>query len=249
MSADATASSIYARLADRYCLADGWITMAEVQPHGCTRRFDALSIMAWGSRGHEALGFEIKVSRSDWLRELKDVGKADPLVSLCTRWWICAPPGVVEKAEMPVAWGLLVFHENRVVAAKQAARLTPEPWTPEQWRCLMLRLATRKQCERTEVERARDKGYSNGYDAGLKLGADSAAKDRKRINELERVIGKAEAASGVPLTNWTDFRALGVAMRLIGMQGLPYLADQMAKAASDLSYLAAQLGARADAAE
>jgi len=242
-----TSETIYIRLAERYSLKDGWITMGEVQPLGCSRRFDALSIMGWASRGHEALGFEIKVSRGDWLRELKDVAKADPLVRLCTRWWVCAPPGVVEKAELPEAWGLLVFHEGRIVAAKQAPRLSPDPWPPELWRCFLLRHATRRTYEQTELTRAEDKGYAAGYAAGKKQAESFSARDRDDLRRLRETVRRAEEAAGVQITDWMDLPALGLAIRALSSDGagIRSLAYRMGQASETLKDLALAIEAEA----
>lgn len=120
-----TSGDVKARLRERYQLADGWITMDEVTPPKCSRRFDLIAIMGWQSRGHEVMGFEVKVSRSDWLSELKDPAKAEPLVRLCSRWWIAAPPDVVKADELPPSWGLLVIHPEQIRTAKQAPTLVP----------------------------------------------------------------------------------------------------------------------------
>lgn len=49
-------------------------------------------------------GYEIKVSRSDWLRDDKINAYAD----LCNRLYLVAPAGVIEPAEIPPFCGLLV---------------------------------------------------------------------------------------------------------------------------------------------
>lgn len=52
------------------------------------RRIDALAFGIWQSVGREIHGFEIKVSRGDWLREVKQVDKADPFIAVCDRFWL-----------------------------------------------------------------------------------------------------------------------------------------------------------------
>lgn len=245
----ATAKEICDRIRDAYPLDKGWITMGEVQPHGTTSRFDALAIMGWGSRGFEAVGFEIKVTRGDWLKELKDPSKADPLVSLCTRWWVCAPPGVVNVAELPESWGLLVCHPTQTRAAKQAPKLSPSPWPPEMWRCMLLRLADRKQYEPTEISAARDEGYSRGYEAGeasAKWQIDNAKEDRDR---LAAIIDKAQQATGVNLYGWVDYEDLGAAMKVLRNGRLGGLAFHMREVAGALEALGEKLGIAKEAAK
>lgn len=54
-----------------------------------TERYaDAVAMSLWPSRGLEVHGFEIKVSRSDVLKELRDPEKAAPIMRFCDRWWL-----------------------------------------------------------------------------------------------------------------------------------------------------------------
>lgn len=55
-------------------------------------------------------GFEIKVSRSDWLSEHRTQGKKSaPWRSYCNYWWIVVPRrDIVKPEELPAGWGLLV---------------------------------------------------------------------------------------------------------------------------------------------
>ena len=72
------------------------------------RAADAIAMGLYSSRGLELIGFEIKVNRSDWLRELKDHAKADGFVEICDKWFIVAgEKGLVEKSELPIGWGLM----------------------------------------------------------------------------------------------------------------------------------------------
>jgi hypothetical protein len=42
-------------------------------------RADAIAMHCWPSMGLELVGFELKISRGDWLRERKQPWKADPI--------------------------------------------------------------------------------------------------------------------------------------------------------------------------
>jgi hypothetical protein len=91
------------------------------------RAADAVVIGLWPSRGLEVEGFEFKISRGDWLRELKDPRKADGVAVYCDRWWVVAgKPGIVKPDELPKTWGLLVAQANGLRAAVQAPPMTPQ---------------------------------------------------------------------------------------------------------------------------
>jgi hypothetical protein len=64
----------------------------------------------WPSRGLELLGFEIKASRADWLRELANPAKAEPIAGYCDKWWIVAEVGCVRPDELPPLWGLMEYN-------------------------------------------------------------------------------------------------------------------------------------------
>ena len=78
-----------------------------------TRTFDAVAIHLWPSRGFTVDVIEVKVSRSDWLRELKDPAKAEAAFQLGNRFIVAAPAGVVNVGELPPGWGLLEVTPKR----------------------------------------------------------------------------------------------------------------------------------------
>ena len=47
---------------------------------------DGIAMSLWPSRGLEVMGFEIKVSRSDLLQELRALNKSAPIQKYCDRW-------------------------------------------------------------------------------------------------------------------------------------------------------------------
>jgi len=87
------------------------------------RTADAVAMSLYPSRGLELYGFEIKVSRSDWRKELEDPSKADEIARFCHRWYIVAPPGVVPRSELPPAWGLLEPSGGGPLRVKSRAEL------------------------------------------------------------------------------------------------------------------------------
>lgn len=72
-----------------------------------SRTFDAISVSLWPSRGLQIDGYEVKVQRGDWTRELKDPAKAEEACRLVDRFWVCAPKGIVRDGELPPTWGLM----------------------------------------------------------------------------------------------------------------------------------------------
>lgn len=79
-----------------------------------SRTFDAVTVSLWPSRGYAIDVFEVKVSRSDWVRELKDPAKSEAAWSIGDRFWICATAGVVDPDELPHGWGLIEAHGAKI---------------------------------------------------------------------------------------------------------------------------------------
>lgn len=91
---------------------------------------DAISVDTWRSGHHALHGYEVKVSRSDYLREVRDPQKHLTWARHCERWWIVAPDSkVVGPADLPHGWGLLLLDRNGRLYQQRAAlrRTDPDP--------------------------------------------------------------------------------------------------------------------------
>lgn len=121
---------IMAALANRHAGGE-WAYVEEVANSTggpASRSGDAMALNLWPSRGLELHGFEVKASRSDWLRELKAPEKADVLFGYCNRWWVAVgDKGIVQDGELPPTWGLLVPRGSDLVVKVQAPALDPKP--------------------------------------------------------------------------------------------------------------------------
>lgn len=85
-----------------------------------SRTFDAVAVHLWPSRGFTVDIIEVKVSRSDWLRELRDPAKAEAAHLLGDRFIVAAPAGIVQTGELPPGWGLIEVTPKRSRVAVQA---------------------------------------------------------------------------------------------------------------------------------
>lgn len=92
------------------------------------RSADALVVDLWPSSGHLIHGFEVKVSRSDWLTELKDPEKAEAFKPYCDHWWLVVPDVEIVRSDLPLGWGLLaVGRDGRLRQRKAAPKLDRQP--------------------------------------------------------------------------------------------------------------------------
>lgn len=74
-------------------------------------------------------GHEVKISRADWLTELRDPTKADAIKRYMHHWWLVVPDAaIIKPGELPEGWGLLApGSDGKLRARKSAPRLIPEP--------------------------------------------------------------------------------------------------------------------------
>ena len=91
-----------------------------------SRTADAVVMNLWPSRGLEVHGFEVKVDRGDWLKELKTPEKATEIQKYCDRWWVVVPEkGIVQGGEIPPTWGLLVVSGGFLRCGVEGPKLNP----------------------------------------------------------------------------------------------------------------------------
>jgi hypothetical protein len=82
----------------------------------------------WGlNRGPKLHGHEVKVSRADWLTELRDPTKAESFSQFCDYWWLVVSGKAIVRDDLPDGWGLMVAHGRSVRVARPAMRLEPLP--------------------------------------------------------------------------------------------------------------------------
>lgn len=221
MSAEATAekkidsAAIYALLRARHSLPS-WCFLPEVRDAtgwAQRRTADALALDCYPSRGLEVHGFEIKVSRGDWLRELKDSSKSASIAGFCDRWWIVAPQGVVKQPELPKAWGLMTAGDILRVAVQ--APLIPKEPMDASFIASLVRTALQSNTEAIKAS------HTEGWNDGFQRGKESAqAVPRDARTKTARLLEGARAfqrASGIDfLAGWGAEHAarLGKATRV-----------------------------------
>ncbi|HXF53365.1 MAG TPA: hypothetical protein VNK52_04505 [Hyphomicrobiaceae bacterium] len=124
-----TAAEVKALLRRRYAPPE-WALCFEVAnaTGGVADRYaDAVAMNLYPSRGLTLHGFEIKVSKSDFLAEVRDPDKSVAVQQYCDYWWLVAPKSAVDVTLLPEAWGWLAVETNRLRAVKPAPRLAAKP--------------------------------------------------------------------------------------------------------------------------
>jgi hypothetical protein len=162
-----------------------------------SRSADAMSISLYRTRGREVNGFEIKHSRSDWLRELKDPAKAEEIGKYCDYFYLLTPDDTVAKVdELPIPWGWMVPKGQRFKVMKKAQKMDPRP-IDRHILCSLL-YTLRAKCY-TDINKQIEEQVSEklkSRHSGLKYQLESA---QEKLEQLKTAVHTFENASGLSI--------------------------------------------------
>lgn len=157
------------------------------------RTADAVSMSLWPSRGLILSGFEIKVSRADWLIELKKPEKADEIASYCDEWWlVVSDKNIVGEGELPHTWGLLTKYGRGLRCIKQPKELKAKR-IDRTFLAALLRRAFEYMPSTQEAQAVRKEGYDEGYQSHKT----ENSYEIKRHETLKKCVRKYKEASGI----------------------------------------------------
>ncbi len=202
-----TAADLRALLRTR-CAPPAWAIFEEVHngTGGSHRRSaDAVAMTIWPSRGLEVHGFEIKVSRRDWVSERDRPEKADAIGKYCDRWWLVVSDDrvVLNLSELPSGWGLLVARGGKLIQAIEAPLLKPEA-LDRAFLAAMLRRAHERlkdMVPREDVAAEINASYSKGFERGKEHRSDDL-----EVAALYKSVEEFEAKSGIKISAYDGAR-------------------------------------------
>jgi hypothetical protein len=126
--------ALHARYNGRYGNGPRYAVAEHVRSHcsfDARRTADFVAMDLWKSGRLDLHGHEVKVSRSDWLRELKQPEKAAEFIPYMNRWWlVIADAAMVRAGELPAGWGMIVLAGPVLRVVKHAPRRDAKPLTP-----------------------------------------------------------------------------------------------------------------------
>jgi hypothetical protein len=219
------AHEIIARLEKKYAPPSwGFFTEVKSAVGYSSRRADGIAVAMWRSLGLEIIGFEVKRSRADWLKELKDGSKSDELFQYCDRWFVVvADESIVKTGELPPDWGLQVASGKGLRIVVKAPKLKPVPLTT--WfvaEILRRHFDSQKRPELMDLEfrRGVECGKLQATPFDLKYAVEKAEKLKQRVDEFEKV-------SGVRIDEWRDAKDIGAAVKTVLERGPDKIADDL----------------------
>lgn len=183
----------------------GAVYLTEVTAPGHSgRRADAVHVGLWSSRGAGTVEVcELKISRADWLKELKEPKKAEAWWPYCHYFWLVVPcEGIVQADELPRGWGLMMPGSR---GRRFKVIVKPEERKPEDFKLTIPLLVTLlKNTETTRVNalqrqasELRRKFYEQDEQARRQRGTFNE-KDKRRLALLDRL----EKALGMELADY-----------------------------------------------
>jgi phage-related protein len=210
----------------------------------CNRHADVLVMSLWPSRGLEVIGFEVKVSRSDWKRELEHPEKADVIAQYCDRWFLAVgDENIVQPGELPATWGLYVPAKRGGLRCKVPAK-TNEFLKPldRSFTAAVLRSAQAQITGEAQLTVARDAGYQQGMMDGKKNAENEHKYSLERSKELATAVAEFEKASGVNINKWNGEK-IGDAVRLVMNGAATRQLDSLARLKETAEQIALNIGA------
>lgn len=186
------------------------------------RTADAMAISLYRSRGKSIYGFEMKVSRNDWLKELKQPEKAESIIRYCNYWALVVPDkSIVKDGELPESWGMYVAQKNRLKCVVPCPKLDPIPMSLTMLTALIYAVSNRQSKLDAAAMRAE-------WDRGYKSCKDSFHRNdyEEYYRELKEKVEAYEKASGLSIQHgWQKPDKVGGIVKLLldGNAGLKKL--------------------------
>lgn len=198
------------------------------------RTADAIAMSVWPSRGLHLYGFEVKVSRSDWLKELRTPEKADEICAFCDFWYVVVgDPWIVQEGELPPTWGLIVpASKDKLCVKKEAPKLQPKPIDAYLLASILRNVATshvHRSDILTEINEARKEGEARARG--------EIASIQHQLDYAQKAIDEFEKASGVRISSW-NANEVGAAVKLVmesDLAGLKRHLESFAKRCGEMS--------------
>lgn len=187
---------------------------------GTIRTADAMALGLWKSRGYYLHGFELKISRSDWLHELKEPAKAEAIAEYCDMFsLVISDIKIIDVSEVPKTWGIMVAQNGSVKTFREAPLNKDVKCMDRPFLCGFMRNIT-EQIERiytptVEVNEIIKDRVKNEVEYKLKSVDDRAFRYEKLIEKL-KIFDKA---SGINLEGldyeWNKPEAIGEAVNIV----------------------------------
>ncbi len=177
------------------------------------RSADAVAVSLYRTRGREITGFEIKHSRSDWLRELQEPSKAEQIGKYCDYFYLLTPDETIAYVnEIPMSMGWMCVKGEKLKVIKQPERLNPLPLSREMLCSFLYTL--RAHCYADQSKQIEEKV---NLQVSQRHGSQQFEIEqlRRKFDSLEKIVKQFEADSGLNISSpWQD-KKIGEVVRRV----------------------------------
>lgn len=218
------------------------------------RKIDTLVVSLWKSRGYELDAIEIKVSVSDWMREVNEPAKADWWWEHSHRFSVAVPVTIADRVRetLPTGWGLLAVNDGKVATVVKPVKHAAEPLP---WQAIVGIMRGASGAGANALMREFEKGREHGV---KEVRARVAANPDNVVNahnydELLRKVRAFKEETGIDIAGARfedNARELGVLVNLVrewqrhpdwATKHLTQTAEQLRRHAEGLSSIAGAL--------
>jgi hypothetical protein len=214
-----SASDIRALLRRRYSSPE-WALFFEVANStgtGASRYADAVAMNLYPSRGLVVVGFEIKVSKSDFINEVRNPEKSVSIQKYCDRWYIVAPAEAVDESLLPENWGWLQVTGEQIRLRKEGPKLKPEALSREFVAAMVRRGHESEQADIASLVKLQIDGLRKQDEERIqrevKARTQRADESIKKLEDLKAKIGNDS-------WDWLDNEDVAAAVRLVRKAGV-----------------------------
>ncbi len=212
--------SIFSILKKKYPTGE-YVVLREVSNASGTSRSRSLDYMVinlWPSRGLSITGIELKVSRPDWLRELKNPIKQESHFKYCDYFYLLTDSeNVADDSEIPESWGWMVISGNKIVVKKQAPKLNPAEMS-RHLLCAMLKRADEKEgyILRSDISQE----LKDAEQRGKEIAERGKVYRKDELDSLRESVESFEKATGIDISRasyngYTLTKEIGDAVRIV----------------------------------
>lgn len=213
---------------------------------GGRRYADGIVMSLWPSRGLHLHGFEFKVSRSDWTKELKSPEKAELLAARCHTWTVITANDIVKPGEMPEGWGHMILTGRGLQAIKAAPIREPEEpsWS---WIAAILRRAGEVTSSTIETainerDKCRAERYQENVEKEVQRRTRELTEKAQKLDELLEALG-LNSESSFGHMNWETVQIIECAkiLRAAGLDNLSHFTMRSVEALEERTAAARKL--------
>lgn len=184
------------------------------------RRLDAVALGLWPSSKYMLVGFEIKVNRADFIREITNHRKAENWFATVDSFYFVTTPGVIEPSELPAGCGWFEYKNNKLrLKAHPRRDQTKRAEMPREVAArLIARVSERDDAERRQIRlklraEVREELLADNAERGEPMARQLADALSDLKDKTERV-NQMEAAMGLTPRDWVERQSLMSACRI-----------------------------------